>query len=58
MKIKEIKVEGEDVIFYFEGSDDPWSVQEFIPGSFSHTTFSKFEADILAFNKRWEAGND
>lgn len=47
MKIKRIEISDDDTIFYFEGSDHPWSIQEFKQNTITHTMLREIE-DLIA----------
>ena len=49
-RIRGIVVEGDDVSFYFDESDEAWSIEEFVQGTHTRERLEAIEAAILDFN--------
>lgn len=49
-KIRGIVIEDDDLTFYFEGSEDPWGIGEFVQHSLTRVALEKVEAAVLDFN--------
>lgn len=56
-KITRIIVEGEggdDLTFYFDNSDEPWGIDEFVQGTRTRDGLEQIEAMIIDFNSMAE----
>lgn len=51
-KIRGIVVEHDDVTFYFEDSDEAFSVGEFIPDTPTRRALEEIERSVLDYNAR------
>jgi len=50
-KIRGIVIEGDDVTFYFDDSDEAFNVSEFVAGTTTHEALSGIESAILSYNE-------
>lgn len=46
--LRKIEIDGTDILFYFEGSDEPFMIEEFEPGSPTRTYLRHIQVAICA----------
>lgn len=45
----------DDIAYYFDGDDRPWNINEFVPGSRTHTLLSTIEEAVSDLINYWDA---